>query len=188
MKKVYLCLMVTSILLLCSACGKTSKGDMDIDISRFWEKKLSDDENTLKFITGLEVTLPDSWNGKTVYDVSTGPVYDPTSTTFIVSEKTNAEMNGSGALFYLHFYLHEEGEEQYISETDKVLGLYKPDDKEYILILATPHELSYVEDNEECKAAYEELSSTFDSVIIKTDNMVGFTQCTNDDLAWIQYL
>ena len=128
-----------------------------------------------------------NYNKKTVYDVDIGPVNNPTSTTLSVYEKTNAEVNGSGVVFYLHLFLHEEGEIQYIYETDKVLGLYKQGDKEYILILATPHELPYVEDNEECKAAYEELSSTFNSVIIKTDDMIGFTQYDNDDLEWVQY-
>lgn len=158
----------------------------DILIEDFW-KEAKVDNNDLKFVTGLEIIFPDSWNGKTVYSVDAGPVNDPISTTFIVSEKTNAEMDGSGVVFYLHLFLHEEGEIQYIYGTDKVLGVYEQGDKEYVLILATPHELPYVEDNEECKAAYEELSSTFDSVIIKTDDMIGFTQYDTDDLEWVEY-
>lgn len=160
--------------------------DNNILIDDFW-KEVYVDSNTLKFATGLEIIFPDSWIEKTVYDVDIGPVNNPTSTTLSVYEKTNAEVNGSGVVFYLHLFLHEEGEIQYIYETDNVLGLYKQGDKEYILILATPHELPYVEDNEECKAAYEELSSTFNSVIIKTDDMIGFTQYDNDDLEWVQY-
>lgn len=187
MKKIYLYLMAAMILILCSACGKTLKGNTDINISRFWEEA-SRSENTLKFITGLEVILPDSWNDKTIYDVEIGPVNDPTSTTFIVSEKTNKEANGSGVLFYLHFYLHEEGEKQYIFETDKVLGLYKPGDKEYILILEMPREMMYVEGNAELRAYYEALSGYTDSLQFKTDEMSDFTECSADDLEWVEYL
>ena len=71
--------------------GGETEDNRDIDISRFWEEEMSEEENTLKFITGLEVILPDGWKGKTVYDVITGPLNDPVSTTLIVSEKTNKE-------------------------------------------------------------------------------------------------
>lgn len=163
--------------------------DTDDDIlliEDFWKEDSTDSNNALKFVTGLEIIFPDSWNEKTVHSVDTGPANDPTSTTLIVCEKTNAEEK-TGVLFYLHLWLHEEDEIQYIFDVDKVLGLYEQGDKEYILVLAMPRELCYVEGDEERKSAYEELSSTVDSVIIKTDNMTGFTQYDNDDLEWIQY-
>ncbi len=187
MKKVYLCLTVTLILLLCSACGKMPTGNTDINISRFWEEETTDEENTLKFITGLEIILPDSWNGKTVYDVETGPKNAPTSTTFIVSEKTNAEADGSGVLCYLTFYLHEEGEEQYIFETDRVLGLYEQGGKQYVLVLELPREMMYMEGNAELQTNYEALSACTDLIQIKTDEMSGFTECSADDLEWIEF-
>ena len=188
MKRVFLYFAMTLILLLCGACGKTLKGNMDTDISRFWEEETSDAENTLKFITGLEVILPDSWNGKTVYDVETGPENAPASTTFIVSEKTNAEADGSGVLCYLTFYLHEAGEEQYIFETDKVLGLYEQGGKQYVLVLELPREMMYVEGNAELQTNYEALSAYTDLIQVKTDEMSDFTECSADDLEWIKFL
>ncbi len=188
MKKVYLCLAATLFLVLCSACGKMPSGNTDIDISRFWEEETVDEENTLKFMTGLELILPESWNGKTVYDVETGPKNAPASTTFIVSEKTNAEADGSGVLCYLTFYLHEAGEEQYIFETDRVLGLYEQGGKQYVLVLEQPRETMYVEGDAGLQANYEALSAYTDSLQIQTDEMAGFTECGAEALEWIVYL
>ena len=188
MKKIYLWLLSAWILLVCGACGKMPASDTDIDIRRFWEEESTDAENTLKFITGLEIILPDSWNGKTVYDVETGPENAPTSTTFIVSEKTNAEADGSGVLCYLTFYLHEAGEGQYIFETDRVLGLYEQGGRQYVLILGLPREMMYVEGSPELQANYETLSACTDSLQIITDEMPDFTECGAGDLEWIQYL
>ena len=187
MKKAYLCFAVIWILLLCVACGKVPAGNTDININRFWEEA-SESENTLKFITGLEIILPDSWKGKTVYDVETGPESAPVSTTFIVSEKTNAEADGSGVLCYLSFYLHEAGEKQYIFETDRVLGLYEQGGKQYVLVLELPREMMYVEGNAELQTNYEALSAYTDLIQVKTGEMSHFTECSADDLEWIEYL
>lgn len=178
----------TSIDLSETVHSETPEDNRDIEISRFWEEEMSEEENTLKFITGLEVILPDGWKGKTVYDVSTGPLNDPVSATLIVSEKTNKEADGSGVLFYLDFYLHEEGEEQYIFETDRVLGLYERGGREYVLVLEMPREMMYAEGNAELQANYEALSAYTDSVQLKTDKMSGFTECSADDLEWVEYL
>ena len=127
-------------------------------IEDFWKEDSTDSNNALKFVTGLEIIFPDSWNEKTVHSVDTGPANDPTSTTLIVCEKTNAEEK-TGVLFYLHLWIHAEDEIQYIFDVDKVLGLYEQGDKEYILVLAMPRELCYVEGDEERKSAYEECGS-----------------------------
>ncbi len=160
----------------------------DIDISQFWDEEAPYVENTLKFITGLEIILPDSWDGKTIFESSAGAASAPSSATFTVCEKTNAEADGSGVLFYLSFYLHEDGEEQYIFETDKVLGLYEQGDKQYVLVLEMPREMMYVEGNAELQANYEAVSADIDLLQIKTDGMSGFTECGADDLEWVEYM
>ncbi len=167
---------------------QAAEDSADITISRFWDEETADDEHTLKFITGLEVILPDSWIGKTVYDVETGPKNAPASTTLIVSEKTNAEADGSGVLCYLTFYLHEEGEEQYLFETDRVLGLYEQSGKQYVLVLELPREMMYVEGDAELRANYEALSAYTDLLQIKTGEMSDFTECGAEDLEWVVYL
>ena len=181
-------MVIIGILLLCGACGKRPTGNADIAINRFWEEETAEDENTLKFLTGLEVVLPDSWQGKTVWDVETGPENAPASTTLLVSEKTNAEADGSGVLCYLTFYLHEAGEEQYIFETDRVLGVYEQGGKQYVLVLELPREMMYVEGDAELQADYEALSADTDLLQVQTDEMPGFTECSAEDLEWIEYL
>lgn len=158
-----------------------------LPIEDFWKTEGDTDGVTLTFATGLEIILPEDWAGKTVlFTELGGQESHPTRNTLIVCEKTNAEANAGGVLFYLDFCLHEEGSEYGIFGLDKVLGTYKQGDAEYALIFGQPREMNYVEGDEAMKKAYESLNASVDKVRINTDAITGgFTPCETDDLDWI---
>ena len=48
--------------------------------------------------------------------------------------------------------------------------------------------MMYVEGNAELRANYEALSAYTDLIQVKTDEMSDFTECSADDLEWIEFL
>ncbi len=178
---------VCGILMACSnqiaQDNEKQKAKMPIALEDFWITEDSEYANGLKFVTGLEIVLPEEWTGKVVLDADIGPERDPYVNTLMVCEKTNAEKH-CGVLFYIEFATYDKGVISYTSNT--VLGLYKQGDTEYVLSLFEPHDLQYVEGDAEKKAAYENLFSQIDEIQVVTKNMVGFTPCTIDDLEWLR--
>ena len=155
----------------------------------FWNQSTTDnseDTNVLNFVNGLQIILPEDWNGKIVTSASTPFNYGDT---LIISEKRNAEAGVGGVLLYLD-YINRNISLEYpyqIYQVDTVLGVYKQEDEEYALILRMPREMNYVEGNEEMKQVYEDLKASIDKVQIVTDNISGFTECGIDSVDWIQY-
>lgn len=198
-------LLITSVLFLMTACGNEKqtaniKIQNDISIKEemqesmesidLWEPsdmRKSSKQNILNFTTGLQIVLPESWNDKIIIEIE--PRMKEYGGGLIVCEKSNAEANAGGVLFYLKYYLKNEDDigPFEIFHMDKVLGVYKVDGEEYALILELPREMNYVEGSDEMQEAYEKLSDSVDEVQIKTDNIIGFTRCEIDDVGWIKY-
>lgn len=197
--------LIISILFLMTACGNEKqtaniKIQNDISIKEetqesvesidLWEPSdmgKSSKQNILNFTTGLQIVLPESWNDKIIIEIEPGT--EEYGGGLIVCEKSNAEANAGGVLFYLKYYLKNEDDigPFEIFHMDEVLGVYKVDGEEYALILELPREMNYVEGSDEMQEAYEKLSDSVDEVQIKTDNMIGFTRCEIDDVEWIKY-
>ncbi len=154
----------------------------DIRMEDFWNV-VEEGENTWRFATGLEITFPEGWNGKIVTETDCWPTPVPAHNILVICEKTNAEAGVGGDLFYLRFNLYQGSDMVLMMGT--VLGLYERDGKTYVLTLALPGSLSYVEGNEERRASYEELSMQLGAVRINTDRMQGFIPCGIDDLEWL---
>lgn len=198
-------LLITSVLFLMTACGNEKqtaniKIQNDISIKEetqesmesidLWEPsdmRKSSKQNILNFTTGLQIVLPESWNDKIIIEIE--PRTEEYGGGLIVCEKSNAEANAGGVLFYLKYYLKNEDDigPFEIFYMDKVLGVYKVDGEEYALILELPREMNYLEGSDEMQEAYEKLSDSVDEVQIKTDNIIGFTRCEIDDVGWIKY-
>lgn len=197
-------LLIISVLLLMTACGNEKQkanlnfqNDIGIkeETKEFMESKdlweLSDmgngsTQNILNFATGLQIVFPESWNDKIIIEIE--PEAEEYGGGLIVCEKSNAEANAGGVLFYLKYYLKDEDaiDPFEIFHMDKVLGVYEMDGEEYALILELPREMNYVEGSDEMQEAYEKLSDSVGEVQIKTDNMIGFTRCEIDDVGWIK--
>lgn len=158
-----------------------------LPMEEFWKIEGEDDSDTLTFATGLKIRLPDHWGGKFVMDTELGPVHDPFDHTLSICEKENAQAGAGGVLFNLVFLKHEEAVTYTIFQVDTVLGVYEQGGEEYVLIQEMPREMNYVEGNEDMKKAYENLSKTVGEVLIKTEQMAGFTECGIEDLDWVEY-
>lgn len=185
--KVMVGILAVALFAVSSMTGiKVSQGAslrQDIPIENLWDMVDSGNDNILRFVTGLEIILPESWSGKIITETDWGPVHAPTSNTLVICERTNAEEGVGGDLFYLCFDLYRDGYDLVITGT--VLGLYEHNGQQYVLTLAMPGSLCYVEGDEERKAAYEELSNEVKSVRINVDQMQIFFQCGIDDLEWV---
>lgn len=154
--------------------GEAADSLLDED---FWRVEDTNKES-VRFSTGLEVVYPESWQGNIVLREESG--------TLAFCEKGNADAGIGGELFYLCFYEHEN-DTVVLYDWDKVLGLYQQGGKEYVLVQDQPGDRQYSEDDEILINAYMRLSETLDDVIIKTDEMQGFTECGIEDLEWVQY-
>lgn len=160
-----------------------SKEEVSLSMEDFWKtedicSEKNGIENGAKFATGLEITYPDTWWGKIELKTDVD--------TLAVCEKGNADAGIGGDLFYLCFYEHEQ-DEIVLYDLDKVLGVYKQNGKEYVLVQDFPSDRCYSEDNQSLINAYMELRNTIDDVAIKTDNISGFSECGIEDLDWVQY-
>lgn len=158
-----------------------------LSMEDFWKIEGEDDSDTLTFATGLEIRLPEHWVGKIVTDTELGPVHDPFDHTLFICEKENAQAGAGGVLFSLVFLKHEETVTYSIFQVNTVLGVYEQGGEEYVLIQEMPREMCYVEGNEDMKRDYENLSATVEEVLIKTEQMTGFTECGIEDLDWVEY-
>ena len=88
MKKAYVCLLFTLLSAIMAGCAKDEQSisaeDSSVFISEeggvldndravilnmedFWEIEMKEN-NTVKFVTGLEMTVPDEWREKIVYE------------------------------------------------------------------------------------------------------------------------
>lgn len=194
MRKKFSCIVIAAIILvsgiiatyLYSAVRNTTvkEAKAPISLENFWETEGLENTNVLQFVTGLKVVLPEEWAGKVVFNTDIGPEYDPYVNTLAVCEKTNNAKQQCGVLFYLELFKYEKGNTSYTMS--KVLGIYKQGDNEYVLTYMEPHDLQYIEGDEEKKTAYEELFSQIEEIQIVTESMAGFTPCTIDDLEWLR--
>lgn len=160
--------------------GGSSK---DLLVNNFWKTEETGNGGTLKFATGLEIIFPEGWQGKTV--LRSADELDDTGIVAIC-EKGNAEAGIGGDLFYLYFFEYTE-EMTTLYDWEKVLGLYRQGGREYVLVQDRPGDRCYSEDDQALIDAYLKLSETVGEVVIKTDNMPGFTKCGIEDLEWVQY-
>ncbi len=176
-----ICGLLVYLLLLVFISGCAKKPDTLI-LQDFWNKKETANKDSMKFVTGLEIIFPKEWQGNIVTDTDTGS----DSNTISICEKGNAEAGIGGAVFYLNFFEYSE-DMCVIMNSDKVLGIYEQGEKEYVLVMEMPGDRQYSEDDEILINAYTRLSETLDDVIIKTDEMHGFTECGIEDLEWLQY-
>lgn len=181
MKKIYGLLAYLLLLVFISGCAETAD---TLSVQDFWNEEETADNDTMKFVTGLEIIFPKEWRGNIVTDTDIGSY----SNTISICEKKNSEAGIGGAVFYLQLLEYIENENIYIiNGLDKLLGKYKQGDKEYVLVLAIPGDRQYSEDDVTLINAYTCLNETLDNVIIKTDNMHKFTECGIDDLEWVLY-
>lgn len=155
----------------------------NISLNDFWKTEGTGSNGTLKFATGLEIVFPEEWQGKTV--LNTADKLDDTGIVAIC-EKGNADAGIGGDLFYMYFFEYTQ-DMTVLYDWEKVLGLYRQGGKEYVLVQDRPGDRCYSEDDQELIDAYLSLSETLGDVVIKTDNMPGFTKCGIDDLAWVRY-
>lgn len=155
----------------------------NLSIKDFWKTEATGSNGTLRFATGLEIVFPKGWQGKTVLNSA-----DELDDTGIVAicEKENAEAGLGGDLFYLYFFEYTENMTT-LNDWEKVLGLYRQGGKEYVLVQDRPGDRCYSEDDQELIDAYLSLSETLEDVVIKTDDMPGFTKCGIEDLEWVRH-
>ena len=162
-----------------TGCGKAGESEASGSLSEedFWRVEDAGEEN-VRFSTGLEVVYPESWQGNTVLREESGAV--------AFCEKGNADAGIGGDLFYLCLIERTQGM-IVLPDWSKVLGLYEQGGREYVLVQDQPGDRLYSEEEQSLIDAYLALSETMDNVIIKTDNMQGFTECGIEDLSWVQY-
>lgn len=175
-KSVLLCVLMLAVFV---GCGKVGESEVSGSLSEgdFWKVEDTGKEN-VQFSTGLKLVYPENWQGNTVLREESGIV--------AFCEKGNADAGIGGDLFYLCLIERTQGT-IVLSDWSKVLGLYEQGDREYVLVQDQPGDRCYSEDEQSLIDAYQTLSGTIDDVLIKTDNMQGFTECGIEDLDWVQY-
>ncbi|MCM1540753.1 MAG: M56 family metallopeptidase [Blautia sp.] len=148
----------------------------------FWEI-LSDDGKTVRFATGLELVFPEEWRDRIVFETEND---NDVVSRLLVCEKGNAEAGIGGILFMLELFEYTE-DVTVVMDGDVVFGLYKPEDREYVLNMDWPGDRQYSEEDQALIDAYLELSETVGDVTLNTGAMSGFTSCGIDDLEWVIY-
>lgn len=158
----------------------------NLSIKDFWKTEATGSNGTLRFATGLEIVFPEEWQGKTVLDSDLYSSGGRDISILAICEKGNAEAGIGGDLFFLHFSEYTQ-DMTVLCDWEKVFGLYRQGGKEYVLVQDRPHDRCYSEDDQELIDAYLMLYETVEDVVIKTDNMPGFTKCGIEDLEWVRY-
>ncbi len=69
MKKIYGLLAYLLLLVLISGCA--GKADT-LSVQDFWNEEETADNDTMKFVTGLEIIFPKEWRGNIVTDTDIG--------------------------------------------------------------------------------------------------------------------
>lgn len=179
MKKVWSCLLVILLSAIIAGCAKDTEV---IPAENFWEIETNED-NVIKFVTGLEIILPDEYREKIVFETESD---NSSFNRLLVCEKGNADEGLGGILFCLELIEYTENP-LVIMDWDKVFGLYEQGDKEYVLLLTLPGDRQYSEDNQALINAYMELSSIVENVTINTDKMLNFVKKDISELEWIVY-
>lgn len=203
MKKVYGCLLFTLLSAIMTGCAKEEENifaeDSSVFISEegavmdnnrtvafhledFWEIEMKED-NTVKFVTGLEMTVPDEWREHIVYETESD---NNSFNRLMVCEKGNADAGLGGILFSLEYVEYTENP-IVIMDRDIVFGLYEQGGKEYALLLTWPGDRQYSEDNQALIDAYIELNSMAENVTVDTNKMSHFTEKDVSELEWIIY-
>lgn len=154
----------------------------------FWDGREQKDagENELSFATGMQITLPEEWNGKVITKVVAGS--DQNGSTLIFMDKEAEEGGVGGALCYLEYVNRNtrSAQEPYeIFPGDQILGTYRTGNQEFALIFELPAEKDYVEGDEASVQNHKKLYALVNQVRVNTKNMPGFTPCKNHDLSWI---
>lgn len=156
--------------------------DVTLNLEDFWGIETNED-NTVKFVTGLEMIVPDEWRENIVYETESD---NSSFNRLLVCEKENADAGLGGILFCLEYVEYTENP-TVIMDGDMVFGLYEQGDKEYVLLLTWPGDRQYSEDNQVLINAYIELSSIAENVTVDTNQMSHFTEKDISELEWIIY-
>ncbi len=203
MKKIGVCLLFTLLSAIIAGCAKDTENisaenssvlmseegavldnnsTVTLNLEDFWEIETNED-NTVKFVTGLEMTVPDEWGENIVFETEGD---NSSFNRLLVCEKGNADAGLGGILFSLEFIEYTENP-TVIMDRDIVYGLYEQGDKEYALLLTWPGDRQYSEDNQALINAYLELSSMAENVTINTNKMIHFAEKDISELEWIIY-
>lgn len=203
MKKVYVCLLFTLLSAIMAGCAKDAEsisaedssvlmseegGVLDdnrtvtLNLEDFWKIETNED-NTVKFVTGLELTVPDEWRENIVYETESD---NSSFNRLLVCEKGNADAGLGGILFCLEYVEYTENP-IVIMDRDIVFGLYEQGGKEYALLLTWPGDRQYSEDNQALINAYIELNSMAEKVNVDTNKMAHFTEKDISELERIIY-
>lgn len=153
-----------------------------------WQKKDSDSEKVLNFVTGMKIVLPDEWVGNV--EISVWPSLEDYGGKLAISEKQNLEAGASGDLLYLDYVNKKIAKDKpyQIFDTERVLGVYRPNEEtEYALILELPREMTWVEGDKNLKEIYDQFSVQIEELQVITEDISGFTECTANDVEWIEY-
>ncbi len=147
MKKIWVCLLFTLLSSILAGCakdaGNISAGDSSVIMSEegdvwdtnslvtlkledFWKIE-TNENNTVKFVTGLEMIVPDEWRENIVYETESN---NSSFNRLLVCEKRNADAGLGGILFCLEYVEYTENP-TVIMDRDIVVGLYEQGDKEY---------------------------------------------------------
>lgn len=203
MKKVWSCLLFTLLSAIIAGCAKDADNvsvedssalmseegaildnnrAVTLNLEDFWEIE-TNEGNTIKFVTGLEIILPDEWRENIVFETESD---NSSFNRLLVCERGNADAGLGGILFCLEFVEYTENP-TVIMDGDIVFGLYEQGDKEYALLLTWPGDRQYSEDNQALINAYIELSSMAENVTVNTNKMFHFAEKDISELEWIVY-
>lgn len=156
-------------------------GEKVLPFDSFWDEDTSN-ERTVKFVTGLEITFPEEWQGKVLLEKELYVGNNIDANYLLICEKGNADAGIGGIIFSLVYYEYQSGL-SVDTAYEKVLGIYKQGEKEYALVMDIPGDRQYSEEDEALIAAYLKLSETQDEVVINTEHMEGYT-----DLEGIEFI
>ena len=139
--------------------------------------------STVKFATGLEMTVPDEWRENIVYETESD---NSSFNRLLVCEKGNADAGSGGMLFCLEYVEYTE-DPIVVMDRDIVFGSYEQGGKEYALLLTWPGDRQYSEDDQALINAYTDLNSMAEDVTVDTSKMSHFTEKDISELERILY-
>lgn len=195
MRKMRVCLLFTLLAAIMAGCAKGTENisvgnssvldynrEVTLNLEDFWKIE-EEEDNTVKFVTGLEVIFPEEWRENIVFETESD---NNSFNRLLVCEKGNSEAGLGGILFCLELVEYTENP-TVIMDGDKVFGLYEQGDKEYALLFTWPGDRQYSEENQALIEAYIELCSMAENVTVNTNKMSHFTEKDISELVWIIY-